>query len=112
MQSLKRLGADYVRYVPWLPYPKLAVAELKPPDAAETYWDFSLIDPMTMDFLNATTGHSVDPELQHHPPVDVQDAQAGEVSATIPISRSGITPQGTELRDPTCGNWATTMRGW
>lgn len=58
-EELKRLGPDYVRYVPWLPYPKLAVAELKPPDAAETYWDFSLIDPMTVDFLNATAGHSV-----------------------------------------------------
>jgi hypothetical protein len=58
-EELKRLGPDYVRYVPWLPYPKLAVAELKPPDATETYWDFSLIDPMTVDFLNATAGHSV-----------------------------------------------------
>ena len=28
--ELQRLGADYVRYVPWLPYPKLAVAELHP----------------------------------------------------------------------------------
>jgi hypothetical protein len=26
--SLRDLGADYVRYVPWLPYPKLGVAEL------------------------------------------------------------------------------------
>src|SRR6185503_21070241 len=29
--ALKALGADYVRYVPWLPYPKIAVAELEPP---------------------------------------------------------------------------------
>ena len=29
--ALKQLGADYVRYVPWLPYPRLAVAELEPP---------------------------------------------------------------------------------
>src|SRR5580693_2654183 len=28
--ALKALGADYVRYVPWLPYPKIAVAELEP----------------------------------------------------------------------------------
>jgi len=58
-EELKRLGADYVRYVPWEPYPRLAVAELRPPDGANTYWDFSLIDPMTIDFLNATAGHSV-----------------------------------------------------
>lgn len=58
-EELKRLGADYVRYVPWLPYPKLGVAQLRPPDDRATYWDFSLIDPMTVDFLNATKGHSV-----------------------------------------------------
>jgi hypothetical protein len=52
-QALHDLGADYVRYVPWLPYPKLAVAELQP-----GVWDTSLIDPMTVDFLKATEGHS------------------------------------------------------
>jgi len=57
--ELRKLGADYVRYVPWLPYPKLAVAELEPPANGKTFWDFSLIDPMTEDFLNATRGHSV-----------------------------------------------------
>lgn len=56
-RALKSLGAEYVRYVPWLPYPKLGVAELEPPTAQKTSWDFSLIDPMTMDFLNATQGH-------------------------------------------------------
>lgn len=56
--ALKELGADYVRYVPWEPYPKLAVAELDAPTAAKTSWDFSLIDPYTKDFLAATEGHS------------------------------------------------------
>ncbi|HWG21075.1 MAG TPA: hypothetical protein VG225_11155 [Terracidiphilus sp.] len=56
-QAVKDLGADYVRYVPWLPYPKLAVAELEPPTPQHTSWDFSLIDPMTRDFLAATEGH-------------------------------------------------------
>src|SRR5258708_5264166 len=54
-----QLNADYVRYVPWFPYPKLAVAELKPPTDKEASWDFSLIDPMTIDFFEATKGHSV-----------------------------------------------------
>ncbi len=58
-QSLRDLQADYVRYVPWLPYPKLGVAELEPPKDGKTSWDFSLIDPMTIDFLEATKGHSV-----------------------------------------------------
>jgi hypothetical protein len=56
-KAVKDLGADYVRYVPWLPYPRLAVAELEPPTAQKTSWDFSLIDPMTKDFLAATEGH-------------------------------------------------------
>jgi hypothetical protein len=57
--ALKSLGADYVRYVPWLPYPRLGVAELDPPNDQKTFWDFSLIDPMTIDFLEATKGHPV-----------------------------------------------------
>jgi hypothetical protein len=56
-KAVKELGADYVRYVPWLPYPRLAVAELEPPTPQKTSWDFSLIDPMTKDFLAATDGH-------------------------------------------------------
>jgi hypothetical protein len=58
-KTLHDLKADYVRYVPWLPYPRLGVAELQPPEAGKTFWDFSLIDPMTIDFLEATKGHSV-----------------------------------------------------
>ena len=58
-KALRDLQADYVRYVPWLPYPRLGVAELEPPRGANTSWDFSVIDPMTIDFLEATKGHSV-----------------------------------------------------
>jgi len=58
-RALHDLGCDVVRYVPWLPYPRLAVAELEPPKDGKTSWDFSLIDPMTEDFLQATAGHSV-----------------------------------------------------
>jgi hypothetical protein len=57
-KALRDLNADYVRYVPWLPYPKLGVAELEPTRDGRTSWDFSLIDPMTIDFLEATKGHS------------------------------------------------------
>jgi hypothetical protein len=58
-KALRDLQADYVRYVPWLPYPKLGVAELEPPKDGKTSWDFSLIDPMTVDFLEAMKGRSV-----------------------------------------------------
>ena len=56
--ALQGLGADYVRYVPWLPFPRLGVAELEPPAEGKTSWDFSLIDPMLVDFLHSTQGHS------------------------------------------------------
>jgi hypothetical protein len=57
--ALQALGCEYVRFVPWLPYPRLGVAELQPPTHEKTSWDFSVIDPITLDFLDATRGHSV-----------------------------------------------------
>ena len=57
-EALQGLGADYVRYVPWLPFPRLGVAELEPPADGKTSWDFSLIDPMLVDLLHSTQGHS------------------------------------------------------
>lgn len=57
--ALKNLGCEMVRFVPWFPYPHMAVAELKPPTATETFWDFSKIDPIMEDFMKATEGHSV-----------------------------------------------------
>ncbi len=97
--SLKNLGADYVRYVPWLPYPKLGVAELAPPANGHTSWDFSLIDPITIDFLNATQGHSVILNFSTIPawlfktPKPVQYPQD-------PNTVTWDYTQGTELRDP------------
>jgi hypothetical protein len=57
-RALQDLRCDYIRYVPWLPYPKLAVAELEPPANGKTSWDFSLIDPFAIDFAQASQGHS------------------------------------------------------
>ena len=57
--ALKDLGADYVRYVPWFPYPKLAVAELKAPTKDSTFWDFTYLDSTMEAFIIATIGHSV-----------------------------------------------------
>jgi len=57
--ALKDLKADYVRYVPWFPYPKMAVAELKPPAKETTYWDFTYLDSTMDALMEATNGHSV-----------------------------------------------------
>ncbi len=56
--ALKDMNADYVRYVPWQPYPRLGVGELYAPENGKTSWDFSLIDPLVLDFFHATAGHS------------------------------------------------------
>ena len=91
-KSLHDIQADYVRYVPWLPYPKLGIAELEPPANGKTSWDFSLIDPMTIDFLEATKGHSVILNFSTIPAVDVQDRQACDLSGRSRSAGVGLHP--------------------
>jgi len=98
-RAVKELGADYVRYVPWLPYPKLAVAELEPPTPQKTSWDLSLIDPMTKDFLDATEGH---PTVVNFSTIPTWLFKTDKPS-TYPADPLKVTwdyTQGTELRDP------------
>jgi hypothetical protein len=57
-EALRDLAPDYARYVPWFPYPHMAVPELLPPTAAKTFWDFRLVDPPAVDFLEATQGRN------------------------------------------------------
>jgi hypothetical protein len=98
-QALRSLEADDVRFVPWFPYPRLAVAELRPPTADQTFWDFSLIDPVVLDFLDATNGHTVVLNFSTIPqwmfktdkPVDTP-SDPNEVDWSY--------EEGTELRDP------------
>lgn len=114
LQSLKSVGADYVRYVPWLPYPKLAVAELQPPSASKTYWDFTLIDPMTEDFFAATKGHSVILNFSTIPAWLFKTA----APVTYPVDPDTVDwhyTQGTELRDPSMrelGDYYARLVGW
>jgi hypothetical protein len=98
-KALNQLGADYVRYVPWLPYPKLGVAELDPPQNGMTSWDFKLIDPMTIDFLEATKGHSVILNFSTIP----QWMFKTDKPVAYPADPNQVTwdyEQGTEFRDP------------
>ncbi len=103
--ALQQLGADMVRYAAWHPYPKLAVAELQPPTANETFWDFSAIDPIVLDFLNATKGQdfifslSTNPAWMYKTPKPV----------TYPEDPDKLTwdyTQGKNLRDPSCAELA------
>lgn len=112
--AIRELGADYVRYVPWLPYPKLAVAELEPPTPQKTSWDFSLIDPMTRDFLAATEGHPAILNFSTSPAWLYKT----EKQVTYPADPNKVVwdyTQGTELRDPSgkeLGDYYARLVSW
>lgn len=113
-EALKQLGADYVRYVPWLPYPRLAVAELEPPEAKETHWDFSLIDPMTKDFLAATDGHPIVMNFSTTP-AWLWKTDKPVTFPVDPDQKAGGYTQGTELRDPSgkeLGDYYARLVSW
>ncbi len=113
-KAVRELGADYVRYVPWLPYPKLAVAELEPPTPQKTSWDFSLIDPMTKDFLAATDGH---PAILNFSttPAWLWKTDKPVIYPADPNQFDWDYTQGTELRDPTgkeLGDYYNRLVSW
>jgi hypothetical protein len=97
--ALKALGADYVRYVPWLPYPKIAVVELDAPTKEKTSWDFTYADPVTKDFLAATEGHSTIMNFSTIPAWMFKTDKPVEYPAD-PNQVFWNYTQGTELRDP------------
>jgi hypothetical protein len=113
-KAVHDLGADYVRYVPWLPYPRLGVAELEPPKDGKTSWDFSVIDPMTIDFLEAAKGHSVILNFSTIP----QWMYKSDKPNAYPADPDQVTwdyEQGTELRDPSCkevADYYARLIGW
>ncbi len=103
-EELHKLGADYVRYVPWLPYPKLAVAELEPPTDKQTSWDFSLIDPMTIDFMKAAEGHPVIVNFSTIPQWMFRTDKPVAYPPT-PASLFGITRKGQSFAILRCESW-------
>ncbi|HWE84020.1 MAG TPA: hypothetical protein VG267_03695 [Terracidiphilus sp.] len=113
-QAVKDLGADDVRYVPWLPYPKLAVAELEPPTPEHTSWDFSLIDPMMKEFLAATEGH---PRVVNFSTIPAWLFNTDK-PVTYPADPDKVFwdyTQGTELKDPTgkaLGDYYARLVSW
>jgi hypothetical protein len=112
--ALRELGADNVRYVPWFPYPRLAVAELQPPTATNTSWDFSLIDPLTVDFLEATKGHPIILNFSTMPAWLFKTPQPVTYPAD-PDEPIWNYTQGTELKDPTLkelGDYYARLVSW
>lgn len=112
--ALHNLGANYVRYVPWLPYPRQAVAELEPPSAGKTSWDFSHIDTTLDDFMKATEGHSVVLNFSTIPAWMFKTDQP----VAYPEDPNKVVwnyTQGTDLRDPTmkeAADYFARLLGW
>ncbi|OQP57776.1 glycosyl hydrolase family 39 [Niastella vici] len=99
-KALKELGADYVRYVPWFPYPKMAVAELEPPTATKTYWDFTYLDSTMAALMEATKGHSTVINFSTTPAWMWKTAKPVKYPDD-PYGLGWDYNQGTELRDTT-----------
>jgi hypothetical protein len=104
-RALRDLQADHVRFVPWLPYPRLAVAELEPPRDEGTSWDFSLIDPLVSDFYEATGGRPMVLDFSTTP----QWMWKTKEPVRYPADPDQVTwtyTQGSELRDPSAAELA------
>jgi hypothetical protein len=106
-EALRDLKMSYARLQPWFPYPKLSIAELEPPHSGKTSWDFSLIDPIVLDFYEAAQGRPITLNVAiprwlfdgppHRYPDDPNEIDwAYEFGP--PFSSKGV---GTKLRDPT-----------
>ncbi len=99
-KALKDLEADYVRYVPWFPYPKMAVAELKRPTKRETFWNFKFLDSTMTAVMEATKNHPVVINFSTTP------AWLWKTDSIVSYPENPYEPtwtynQGTELVDPT-----------
>eukprot|EP00666_Eupelagonemidae_sp_cell4sb_P012218 gene12218-18228_t len=58
--ALSGLGAEFVRFAPWFPNPRVVVPELSPPDCTEqrpaANWNSTLLDGVLRDFMGAVCG--------------------------------------------------------
>jgi hypothetical protein len=113
-QALRDLKADFVRYVPWYPYPRLGVAALEPPRDGKTSWNFELLDPLTIDFLEATKGRPVILNFSTIPHWMFKTEYPVSY-AENPNEEVWTYPQGTELRDSTLkelGGYYARLVSW
>ncbi len=97
--ALRNLRADYARFVPWYPYPRLGVAELRPPERHRTFWEFSLIDPLVLDFFHASAGRAVVLNFSTIPQWMFTPAGPADIPAD-PNQVVWNYEQSTNLRDP------------
>ncbi len=97
--AIRDLNADFLHFQPWRPYPRIAVAELEPPKDGKTFWDFSILDPIVIDFMKAANGRPVVMNISTIP----QWMFKTDKRISYPDDPDEIFwdyEQGTELRDP------------
>ena len=99
-QTIRDLGADDLRYATGGPYPHFGVVEREPPTATTTSWDFSTIDPVTEDVVNATQGHTLVMNFTNIPQWMFKTSEPIPYPSD-PTKRFWQYTKGTELRDPT-----------
>ncbi len=101
LQSIKDLGADEVRYAGGGSiYAHYGIAELEPPTATTTHWDFSKVDQVTEDVLNAVHGHTVVMNFTTIPEWMFKDTKPVHYPDD-PAKACWDCAPGKELRDPT-----------
>jgi hypothetical protein len=98
--ALRALDADLVRFLPWYSHPRISVAELTPPTATETFWDFQLLDPLVEDFMDAAEGRPVVANFATIPAWMFRTDEPVAV-AENPDEIHWDYERGTEFRDPT-----------
>lgn len=112
--NLTALHTDLTRLALWYPYPRLAVAELSPPVAATTSWDFTHIDPTVDDFMKATSGHTSVFTMSTIPTWMFKEADPGPIPPS-PDEAVWNYEGGTALRDPTgkeVADYFARVAGW
>lgn len=113
-EALKKMSASYVRYVPWFPYPKAAVVELKEPSQNETFWDFTYTDPVMEALMDAQEGRSVVINFSTIP-VWMWKTEKPVAVNPEPDFVDWTYNQGHELRDTSCkevANYFARLIGW
>jgi hypothetical protein len=124
-EALQDLGAEYVRYAPWYPYPKVVVTELYPPDCTAmkpaTNWNSTNFDAIMRDFMSAVCGpdavsgkcdHSVVQQLSTMPSwlyVGGTDPKTGINQNMWEYNGFADYNHGTALKDESCKPMAAYM---
>ncbi|MFF3228217.1 hypothetical protein ACFYV7_35860 [Nocardia suismassiliense] len=103
--ALRELRVDFARFLPWFSHPRVAVAELAPPTATETSWNFELLDPFVEDFVAASEGRPIVANFATIPTWMFVTPEPVAI-AEDPDEIHWHYEQGSELRDPTCGEVA------